>query len=162
MTTNPVLEVRALSPSEWRTLRTTRLRAVLDSPHAFTSTYTDELTLDETQWRERFENATWLVAFDGRTVIGLAGLVGGTDDGPHVESIWVAPGRRQLGVFRSLLDRLVEIGRSAGLTSVFLWVVGANQIARCAYTRVGFVPTGEEQPLPSDGGRVERRLRLDV
>ncbi|TCK21382.1 GNAT family N-acetyltransferase [Pseudonocardia endophytica] len=155
--------VRELSPGEWQILRTTRLRALWESPQAFASTYFDEAHLDESQWRRRLEQATWLVAVDGRAIIGMAGLVVGDEpEAPHIESIWVDASHRRLGVFRTLLGRAVEIGRATGWDSLYLWVVGNNHVARCAYTSVGFKPTGEEQPLPADGNRIERRFELDV
>lgn len=161
---NPVLEIRQLVRSEWSMLRAARLDALRDSPAAYTSTYTREASLGEDQWRQRFDSAHWVVALDGGEVIGLAGLVGGTmhGDDRYIESTWVAPTHRRRGVLRSLLDRLVEIGRADHRDSLFLWVVGDNHVAQRAYGELGFVSTGEEQPLGQGTGRTERRLRLDV
>lgn len=163
MTGSP-LEVRELRPAEWWRLREVRLAALQDSPAAYTSSYEQEAGLGEAEWRDRFGTTRWVVAEDGGHVIGLAGLVSGQEpDGErHIESAWVAPSHRRRGVLRSLVDYLAEIGRGARSDTLFLWVVGDNHVARRAYMRLGFVPTGEAQALEPDNGRIERRLRLDV
>jgi GNAT superfamily N-acetyltransferase len=159
--TGSELEIRELS--DWQVLREVRLRALADSPAAFMSTYDDEVALAEEEWELRLEGAAWLVASKGGEDIGLVGLVPGSPPpgARYIESTWVAPAHRQQGVFSSLLWRLVEMGRDAHLDSLFLWVVGHNIVARRAYKSLGFVETGDDQ-LIDEGGRYERRLRLDV
>lgn len=162
--TNLGLELRELGPSEWDTLRSVRLRALLDSPSAFASTYRRELAWHEHHWRRWFEGARWLVVEDRGTPIGIAGVVEGRtpdDDRHHVESIWVAPTHRRHGVFRTLLDQAVEIARAANQDRLYLWVIGENRVARIAYTSAGFTRTGERQLL-ADGERYEYRWHRDV
>ena len=47
-----------LDADEWVRLRDIRLRALLDSPHAFGGTYEKENLLDEQQWRLDFAKQT--------------------------------------------------------------------------------------------------------
>jgi ribosomal protein S18 acetylase RimI-like enzyme len=156
-------EVRELGPSDWSVLRDVRLRALSDSPGAFLSTYEREAALEADEWTKRLDDAAWLVATDGGEAIGLVGLVEGSPPpgARYIESTWVAPAYRRRGVFRSLLARLVEIGRGKGLDSLFLWVVGNNDVARRAYASLGFVETNHVQHLDGDN-RSEHRLRLDM
>ncbi|WP_051579815.1 GNAT family N-acetyltransferase [Pseudonocardia acaciae] len=161
--TKAVLEIRLLTPADWRVLRNTRLRALLDSPDAFTSDYRRERGLNEHQWLRWFDAAAWVVAVERDKVIGLVALVDGQKpEGRHVESIWVAPTHRQRGVFRALLDEVIEIGRLMGLDELLLWVLEDNTVARRVYARLGFVDTDERQKIESGGQRYERRLRLPI
>jgi ribosomal protein S18 acetylase RimI-like enzyme len=155
------LEVSALA--DWRMLRAARLRALLDSPHAFVSSYADESHWEEPQWQQLLIGATWVVALDAEQVIGLAkSLI--EPERPtvrHVESAWVAPTHRRRGVFRDLLKALSRIESAAGASDLLLWVLEDNYDAQLAYKALGFEPTGERQFLPTLG-RFERRMSLGV
>ena len=45
------LDIKLLAPEEWHVLRTTRLRALRDSPQAFASSLEVEVSWGEAQWR---------------------------------------------------------------------------------------------------------------
>ena len=158
---NAVLDVKLLAPEEWHVLRTIRLRALLDSPAAFMSHYEAEARWGEAQWRRRFASAAWVVAIESGAVIGIAGLVDGhAADGRHIEWTWVEPTHRHRGVSRALLEALVDRESRHGAHDIALWVLEDNHVAREAYLRLGFRPTGERQRLPD--GRYELRLRLTI
>lgn len=161
---NALLEIKLLAPDEWQVLRAIRLRALRESPEAFTSHYEAEARLSERHWRQRLVNAEWVVADERGTIVGIAGLVEGEQphEEQHIESAWVAPTHRRRGVFRSLLAGLTELGRQACLRELPLWVLEENTAALLAYTRLGFVPTGERQPIGPGPARFERRLRLAI
>ena len=161
--TNAVTEIRELERSEWRILRDIRLRALRDSPHAFTSHYDCEVQLPEHAWRRRCDRGRWVVAHHGDEAIGMTGLVDGDPGEPrHLEGIWVAAQHRRRQVFSRLLDRVIEIARLDGLDWLPLWVLEDNAVAMAAYVRRGFVWRGKRQPLDQDGCRVERRLWLPI
>jgi ribosomal protein S18 acetylase RimI-like enzyme len=154
------LDLRMLTPADWRVLRAARLLALLNSPDAFTSTYAREAGWSELEWRRLFDNARWIVARQTQKLVGLARSVGEPEHAMrHVESIWVAPTHRRHGVLRVLLQALVEMERGIGVTDLLLWVLEDNYAAQRAYEALGFEPTGERQFL-ADFGRFERRLRL--
>ena len=50
-----------LHSDEWARLRDIRLRALLDSPHAFGGTYENESNFDESRWHIEFAKQTFLV-----------------------------------------------------------------------------------------------------
>jgi ribosomal protein S18 acetylase RimI-like enzyme len=162
--TNALLAARKLAPDEWQVLRETRLRALSDSPHAFISRYDAELGWSDRRWQERLDAAeAWAVAVERDEVVGLAGLVRGQPgEAHHVESMWVAPTHRRRGVSRILVNTMAGLGRQAGLSQLVLWVLEDNIAAWHAYLRLGFVPTGERQPIDRARRRFERRLRLDI
>jgi GNAT superfamily N-acetyltransferase len=158
---NAVLDIKLLAPEEWLLLKATRLRGLRDSPDAFASDYAVEVRWTEARWRQLLAAATWVVAIEAGAVIGIAGLFDEqSSHGRHIESIWVAPTHRQLGVFRALLTALIDRERRNGARFLALWVLENNDNAKTAYSRLGFVPTGERQPLP--GNRFELRLRLQL
>lgn len=161
--TKAVLEIRLLTPADWQVLRETRLRALTDSPHAFTSDPGREHSWSEHQWRHRFDTATWVVALERNQIIGIVALADGQPpEGQHIESIWVAPTHRRRGVFRSLLEAVVEIGRLMGLDELLLWVLEDNPVAEEAYARLGFVDVGKRQPIKPGSDRYEKLLELAI
>jgi ribosomal protein S18 acetylase RimI-like enzyme len=154
------LELQLLAPTDWRVLRSVRLEALFDSPHAFTSTYDCEVRWGEPEWRRFFDAATWVVAREAERLIGLARSVGDRAM-RHVESVWVAPTYRRHGVCCTLLRGLAEIDRRIGVTDLLLWVLEDNLDALHAYEALGFKPTEERQVHPTIG-RFELRLRLSA
>jgi len=157
------LNLDLLAPADWRVLRGARLQALLDSPHAFTSSYADESKWEESDWRGTFAAATWIVASETECVVGLVRSIGEPQlvSARHVESIWVAPTHRRHGVFRHLLHALASVERRMGVRDLLLWVLEDNCDAQRAYQALGFEPTGERQFL-STVGRFEQQLRLAI
>jgi ribosomal protein S18 acetylase RimI-like enzyme len=167
--TDALPDVELLNPTRWWVLRSTRLRALRDSPHAYTSTHAVESAWESEQWQDQLATGTWAVALDQGQRIGVAGLVWPVTEPPHVEWAWVAPSHRRQGVLRSLIAVLVAEARKAGPPSLMLWVLKDNTDALAAYQKLGFMETGEEQPIRSADGlpagpepRSEVRLQLEL
>jgi ribosomal protein S18 acetylase RimI-like enzyme len=151
-----------LTPLDWQVLRQARLKALLDAPHAFMSSFAVERRWREDEWRKLFNGAKWIIAREADEVIGLARSVAEPAHSQrYVESIWVAPTHRRRGVLRALLCTLAQIERQMGATDLLLWVLEDNCDALRAYKAVGFEATGERQYLPALG-RFEDQLRLGV
>jgi ribosomal protein S18 acetylase RimI-like enzyme len=157
------LNLDLLAPVDWRVVRAARLQALLDSPDAFTSSYAHESRWGEPDWRGTFTAASWIVAREAGSLVGLARSVGEPQlpSARHVESIWVAPTHRRHGVLRHLLRAITGIERQMGVTDLLVWVLEDNHNAQNAYEALGFLPTGERQYLPAFG-QFERRLRLGI
>jgi ribosomal protein S18 acetylase RimI-like enzyme len=77
-------------------------------------------------------------------------------------SMWVDPGYRRRGVGRALVDQAVRWAVERRAREVILWVADHNSAARRLYERIGFRPTGEGQPLPSNPAVTESCLRLPL
>ena len=157
------LNLDLLAPVDWPVLRAARLEALLDSPAAYTSSYACEAQWSELDWLRAFDAATWIVAREAERVVGLARSVGEPErpSARHVESIWVAPTHRRLGVFRALLRTLAAMERQMGVTELMLWVLEDNHAAERAYRALGFEPTGDRQFLAAFG-QFEQRLRRKI
>src|SRR5437763_720300 len=149
-----MVEVRAATAEDWRLLRDVRLAALADAPGAFLSTHEERTAPAEEYWRRRIAYGgtffAYLPAVNGSDPAGLVGGFQGKPGTVELESLWVRPEARGLGVGEALVAAVVDWARARKATSVHLWLMDTNEYARTLYQRCGFSPTGESQPLPSD------------
>lgn len=150
--------VRKLEVDDWKLLREIRLRALLDSPESFYSTYEQALEVDEDGWRERLgagERVTLLAELEGRPVGMTVGAPAGederVDDAAMMLSMWVEPESRGQGVAGGLTSALVEWSRAEGYATLVLWVYDAAPRAAAFYRRAGFGATGRVEVFRDDG-----------
>lgn len=154
-----VMELRVLSPEDWRTWRSLRQAALAEAPHAFGSRLEDwqgEGDREE-RWRDRLSTtgARNLVAVIDAAPVGMATGVPAGDGVVDVFSMWVHPAARGRGVADALLRDLEQWARAAGATVLRLTVTDGNTAASALYQRNGFAFTGElGDPMP-DGVRHE-------
>jgi [ribosomal protein S18]-alanine N-acetyltransferase len=83
----------------------------------------------------------YLVALDGRNVVGYGGLISYGDEA-HVTTIAVDPGYQRLKIGTRLLHDLVAEARHMGAHAVSLEVRVTNWGAQRMYGRFGFRPVG--------------------
>jgi ribosomal protein S18 acetylase RimI-like enzyme len=155
--------VVALTEADWRILRTIRLRALAESPSAFGSTLVEEESFGEERWRGRAagtEGAQLFMAWSGDTAVGIAGVFDEGDGTAQVVSVWVDPVHRGRGVGRALTEAALRFATAQGFARMRLWVTDGNAPARSLYVRLGFTPTGNRQPLPSNPAMEEHELEL--
>jgi hypothetical protein len=69
------VQVDLLSPADWRTLRSMRIKALRDAPDAFLTTLADVKKWRTADWVAGIESSTWTVARAGREVVGIACLM---------------------------------------------------------------------------------------
>lgn len=87
----------------------------------------------------------YVVAKDGRTVVGYAGLwiVADPDgDQAHVTNIVVAPDRRREGIATQLMVHLAREAIARGCVAWTLEVRASSTGAHALYRRFGFAPAG--------------------
>jgi ribosomal protein S18 acetylase RimI-like enzyme len=153
--------------ADWEALRQLRLRALADAPDAFASTLEEEVAFPAEVWRQRAEGgpeSANFIAREGGVDVGLAAVFAEPDvpGRMHLVSMWVDPRYRRRGVARALVDQAVRWAAERRAREVILWVADQNTAARRLYERLGFRPTGERQPLPSNPARTESLLRLPL
>jgi ribosomal protein S18 acetylase RimI-like enzyme len=159
------MDVRQVQVADWQALRQLRLGALADAPDAFASTLKAEQAFLDEVWRQRAEGgpaSANFIARDGGVDVGLAAVFA-EPDAPgrmHLVSMWVAPGHRRRGVARALVDQAVRWAAEHRAREVILWVADHNSAARRLYEQLGFRPTGDRQPLPSNPAVTESCLRL--
>ncbi len=162
--------VRPLGAHEWRAYRDLRLRALRDSPTAFGSMLEFEQPRSDADWGERLSagaTSEWnlpLVAVNGDELVVLAW---GRIDPPKPETayvfqMWVAPPSRGLGCGAMLLDALVTWARDVKARSVVLGVTCGDTAATRLYTRAGFEPVGDPEPLRPGSTLLSQSMRLEL
>ena len=100
-------------------------------------------------------NRSWVVAADGETVVGYAGLAAFADEA-HVMNLAVREDRRGAGMGRALLERIEELALAYGATALTLECRRSNVEAiglyesrglRVAGSRPGYYPDSGEDAL---------------
>ncbi|HEY1575537.1 MAG TPA: GNAT family N-acetyltransferase [Terracidiphilus sp.] len=145
-----------------------RLRALQESPTAFSSTYAKESQLPGEEWVRRAvrwgadETAAIFLAFDGDSACGMVGSLVDDENAnrAHVISMWVDPAYRRFGVGKALIDAVVEWNRSIGVSETVLMVTSVNTGAIAFYERIGFRMTGVTGPYPNDPAIIEHEMTL--
>lgn len=165
-----MIAIKRISPETALVFRDVRLRALQESPTAFSSTYARESQLPEEEWVRRA--ARW--GGDGTDAIFLAidndsacGIVGShvEEQNPHqayVVSMWVDPAFRRTSVGRALIDTVAEWNRSQNIRELKLMVTSVNAGAIEFYKRIGFAMTGVTGPYPNDPAIIEYEMALPL
>ena len=142
-----------------------RLRALLDAPYAFGSTYARELELTDADWLERArrwngEKGIGFLAIEGSAACGIAGAYLEPEDTAqaHLVSMWTAPTHRQRGLGRLLVNQVLDWARRRGARSLRLLVTSNNASAIAFYGRLGFARTGRTEPYPNDSAVLEYEM----
>ncbi len=134
-----------------------RLRALLDTPTAFSSTHAEESKLTDADWLKRAaqwsgEKSVGYLAMDTGISCGIAsGLLDQADaTHAHLLSMWVAPTHRRQGVGRTLVEAVVSWARTQNIRTLQLLVTSNNRTAIEFYQRLGFSLTGKTEPYRND------------
>jgi len=157
--------VREITADDWKLMRDVRLAALAEAPSAFGSTYAREADFTEERWRGRIsERSVTFFAHEERADVAPAGLVGVyVEDGDaELVSMWVRPSARGLGVGAALVEAAAAWAKTRDFGALFLWVTESNAPAVRLYERLGFTPTGERQPLPSNPALAEIRMSREL
>jgi GNAT superfamily N-acetyltransferase len=157
-------EIRTLTSDDWLDIRDVRLRALIDAPEAFTSTFGRESAYDEAKWRDLAVTGRWFVA-DDEGLVGVAVGVDGWSGEPtkrELVGMWVAPSHRRCGIARQLLDQVKAWAASEGATTLSLGVREGNERALTAYLSMGMRSSGETMPEVDQPTRVIVVMDCDV
>lgn len=160
------VEIRRVRADEGPLLRSIRLRALAESPHAFASTLDEERALAQTEWAARAAAAAEgadmvvIVAIDGGGIpVGMAG--GRVREEPGVISLWgmwVDPAVRGERVGARLVGGVDEWGRERGAHTFRLGVMDDAPEAVAFYERVGFTRQDEVRGLTRDPSRTWHQM----
>jgi GNAT superfamily N-acetyltransferase len=159
--------IRRLRPDEGQALKTLRLRALAGAPDAFGQTLAEASARDDwAEWARKLSSADGNAGFLAEAPEGAVGLAFGIleaerADAAHVGGMWVDPAWRRRGVGAALVAAVIEWARARGRPRVCLWVTEQNRPAVSLYARLGFRPTGERRPLPSNPSLSTIEMELD-
>jgi len=93
----------------------------------------------------------WVVARDGRSVVGFAGIMATLDEG-HITNIAVHPDHRRRHIATRLLLVQHREAVSRGVRHLTLEVRASNHSAHALYRRFGFAPGGVRRGYYRDNG----------
>jgi ribosomal protein S18 acetylase RimI-like enzyme len=162
---DPMITLDPITSQNVALFREVRLRALKDTPSAFSSTFEQELQLTDADWLERAlrwngEKGIGLLAMDGSVGCGIAGSFLDEDDRTraHLISMWTAPAHRQQGVGRLLVNEIAGWARQRGADRLLLMVTSSNEAAMIFYERLGFTRTGRTEPYPNDSRMIEYEM----
>jgi len=152
------VEIRRLRAGEAGRFRELRLRALQDSPDAFGSWYEREAELAPESWErfaggsERAQTEIVFVAEEDDAWLGMAGgyLREAAPDVAGLWGMWVAPDARRRMLASHLADAVAAWARARKALTLELSVTDRSEAAAALYERLGFVPTGETEPLASN------------
>jgi GNAT superfamily N-acetyltransferase len=132
------------------------LTALADSPESFLGDLRAEEAYDEKHWRQEATRNVWLVATRETRNVGLAKLNVQSDDGLHLEALWVDPNERRRGVGTQLVSALEDIAATTGVRQLKLWMFTENDSARQFYRHISYRETTVVQPIKAND-----RVRLE-
>jgi GNAT superfamily N-acetyltransferase len=154
------MDVRRLASGDGDLLREVRLRALADAPFAFSSWLERERDHDPEFWADRVAESerglrgAVFVAVEGVRSVGMAGgFYGGEQrECASLWGMWVDPADRRRGVGRELVEAVAGWARGSGAHSLQLAVTdcASSKPAASLYRSLGFLDTGEQEPLESD------------
>jgi ribosomal protein S18 acetylase RimI-like enzyme len=134
-----------------------RLRALQDSPNAFSSTYARESAFTDADWITRAEQldgerGIGFLATDADIACGMAIGFLGRDDGRSADllAMWVSPEHRRHGIGCALVNGVLAWARMRGIHVVRLMVTCNNDPAIALYRSLGFVLSGQTKPHAHD------------
>ncbi len=152
-----MIELEPITPTNAQVYKNLRLRALLDSPTAFSSTYADAAKLSDDDWLQRAAHwssraAVAYLAIDAGDAVGMAAGVLGVNDPRRAEllSMWVAPSHRRSGIGRLLVDTIAAWARARNVLHLYLSVTSNNDQAIQFYRSLGFTLTDRRETYPND------------
>jgi len=165
-----MIEIKRIAPDTALVFKDVRLRALQESPTAFSSTYARESLLPDEEWQRRAarwggdENDAMFMAFEGGTVCGIVGSYVEPEqrERAQVISMWVDPAYRRAGAGKKLIDAVAAWNRSRGMRELALMVTCVNTGAIAFYEGLGFLKTGVTAEYPNDRAIIEYEMMLPL
>lgn len=163
MFTETMIRFEQLTQGDGPRLRSIRLRALLNAPEAFGTTFEEAAKNSAEVWAKQLaELPTFVAVEDGRDVAMVrCARDKEASDTAWLISMWVAPEVRRSGIGRVLVDLVVAWGRLNGIRRLVLDVVDSNAAAVALYQSKGFMPNGKSGALPPPRDHIrEHQLEL--
>ena len=173
------MNIRPFRADEGMLIRRVRLRSLADAPYAFgLKSFEEESALPDSHWHQlaaqvggqdpqwRDRCVSFVVVLDGEEACGTATcyLCPRVSGRAYFTAAWIDPRYRRQGLGRELVEQAIAWAAAHGADHLRLWVDETNPAAVEFYRALGFIPTGESQPV-SEGSSArqssfERRLAV--
>ncbi|MHB2037606.1 MAG: GNAT family N-acetyltransferase [Nitrososphaerales archaeon] len=140
--------IRKLPRSRWKDYRNLRLEALKSDPSAFGSSFEEEVTLTEGEWKRRIQNILFATSND--TPVGMIGCVFGdrlkAKHIAEIHGVYVSPGHRGEGIGTKMLGHALQmIRKNKRAVKAELWVNPEQLAAVKLYKKSGFVVSGKSK-----------------
>lgn len=158
-----LIAIERITPETAMVFKDVRLRALQDSPTAFSSTFAKESQFPDEEWRKRAvrwssDGSAIFLAMDGDAGCGIIGAYEENERSAQVVSMWVAPEVRRADVGKRLMGAAVDWARSRKMRELKLMVTSVNPGAIAFYERLGFTMTGKTAVYPNDAAITEYEM----
>jgi ribosomal protein S18 acetylase RimI-like enzyme len=164
-----MIALELISSQNAQIFKDIRLRALQDSPNAFSSTYAEESKLTDADWVKRATQwsgakSIGYLALDDRAAVGIAaGILNQTEPSrADLVSMWVASTHRRKGIGGMLVETVVAWARSQNAQVLLLLVTSNNHKAINFYQRLGFSLTGKTEPYRNDPSLLNYEMRRSI
>jgi ribosomal protein S18 acetylase RimI-like enzyme len=154
-----------ITPQNASAFKMVRLRALQDSPGAFSSTHAHEWQFSDDEWNRRIANwngerGIGYLAIEEGTYCGIAGALLDAQDSTTAQlvSMWVAPSHRRTRVGEALVGGIQAWAASRGTRWLRLMVTSNNGPAIDFYKRIGFTMTGKTGLYPNNADVFEYEM----
>ncbi len=160
-----MIRLEQLRPDEGPRLRAVRLRALLDAPDAFGTTFEQASAWGADAWAQQLRDLVTFVAVEDGNDVGMVRCAHDAEraDVAWLISMWVAPEVRRRGIGGALVDIVIGRTRAKGVSRLLLDVTDTNVPAIALYAAKGFAPNGNVSSLPPPRDHLrehQRELRL--
>lgn len=164
-----MIVVKRMTAEDGLVFKEVRLRALQESPTAFSSTYAKEARFADEEWRKRAarSNGDDFIGFLAYLDDRACGMVFCFREEPDeavgvIVSMWVDPVVRRAGVGRQLIGAVVDWAKGRGMGGLKLMVTSVNHGAVAFYLRNGFRMSGKTGPYPNDPAITEFEMLRPV
>ena len=160
-----MIEIQPITHENAALFKEIRLKALKDSPFAFSSTYERESQFPDDEWTRRIERwsgktGIGYLAMDANLACGIAGALLDSEEPIHIHlvSMWTAPTHRNQGVGQLLVGQVLRWAALKNAPGLYLMVTANNIPAIRFYERLGFTRTGRTIPFPNDPAIIEYEM----
>ena len=157
------ISIEEFKPSEWAIYRDLRLAAVQEFPHAYGTSYREEMLVSEYDWKRRL-GFNMLCAKIGNKIVGMVGAVIDPSEKKHhiglVISLYVFPEFRGIGAGESLMAAIIERLKNLKIIKITLEVSIEQKPAIALYKKLGFHITGFLENAYQIDGRLYDHLMM--
>ena len=149
-----MIEIKKVPPDRWKEFRDLRLEALQNDPLAFGSSYEEEKSLTEDEWKRRIKNALFASAND--TLVGMiVYIIDNKMKTKHIANIfgvYVKKEYRGQGIGKKLIESALEIiQKNVNVSKIKLTVNPEQKAAVKLYETFGFEVVG----------RLKNELKVD-
>ena len=141
-----MVTIRQFKPDDWQDIKSLRLKALRDSPHAFTETLSEATEMSDHMWKKRIQQNSegqtsyGALASDHDIPVGMAVGLRDQTNSPKAQlaAMWVSPDYRGKGIANLLVESISKWAKDSGCQKLVTCVTVQNAQAKYFYTKMGF------------------------